>query len=187
MAGVKAGTSFGVSTIYFSLAVGTNLGGQKGKGRAVEGAAAQARRHWEQFGDEIKDFIELREGDLLETLKKGLEDVDLLPLDIWAPLALPTLKTVLPKLRPGAVVLVDNSAVSMMPGGYNDLLANLRQEGSGFSNLTVPYSKGLEMCIYLPRNQDDCKTGLGMLVQQRDFPQDLSKTLTNPSNVSEQQ
>ena len=109
-----------------------------------------ARRHWTQCGPQVTDVIDLREGDLLQTLTKDVEDVDMLLLDIWAPLALPTLQMVQPKMRKGAVVLVDNTAVSMAPGGYKELLEYLRREGSGWSNVTVPYHRGLEMCVYLP-------------------------------------
>lgn len=64
------------------------------------------------------------------------------------PLALPTLKLVLPRMRPGAVIIIDNtvSAAHM----YEELLNFLRAPGSPFTNLTLPYSNGLEMSVYLP-------------------------------------
>jgi predicted O-methyltransferase YrrM len=94
---VEAGTSFGVSTIYLALAVGQNVADQKALGRDVSGRvvgtekeptkAARARQHWAEAGDEVEGFIELREGDLLETLKmEGMpEKVDLLLLDSLYP------------------------------------------------------------------------------------------------------
>ncbi len=90
---VEAGTSFGVSTIYLALAVGQNIADQKALGRSVSGKvvatekeptkAAQAREHWAEAGDEVSGLIELREGDLLETLRMdGMpEQVDFLLLD----------------------------------------------------------------------------------------------------------
>ena len=90
---VEAGTSFGVSTIYLALAVGQNAADQKAQGRSVSGKviatekepskAARAREHWAEAGDEVAGVIELREGDLLETLQmEGMpEQVDLLLLD----------------------------------------------------------------------------------------------------------
>ncbi len=90
---VEAGTSFGVSTIYLALAVGQNIADQKALGRSVSGKvvatekeptkAARAREHWAEAGDEVEGLIELREGDLLETLKMdGMpEQVDFLLLD----------------------------------------------------------------------------------------------------------
>jgi len=46
--------------------------------------AERARKHWKEAGQEVEPWIELREGDLLETLKveEGMpDDVDLLLLD----------------------------------------------------------------------------------------------------------
>ncbi|KAL2436196.1 hypothetical protein ABEF95_004861 [Exophiala dermatitidis] len=157
---VEAGTSFGVSTIYLALAVSSNVASEasaEGEGRrhgtviATEyekSKADQARAYWKEVGPEITGCIDLREGDILETLKQNLPVVDLLLLDIWSPLALPVLKLVQPKLRRGAVVITDNSIGAAK--GYKDLLEYLRAEDSGFTNLTLPYSKGLEMSVYLP-------------------------------------
>lgn len=83
---VEAGTSFGVSTIYLALAV-AQVKAATGKAGTViatekETEKAQiARQYWEQCGPLIQDEIDLREGDLLQTLKTGLPDVDLLLLD----------------------------------------------------------------------------------------------------------
>jgi predicted O-methyltransferase YrrM len=82
---VEAGTSFGVSTIYLALAVAQNAVSGSGRVIATENEpakAGRARKHWSQAGDDIERFIELREGDLRETLKKDLpEQVDFLLLD----------------------------------------------------------------------------------------------------------
>jgi predicted O-methyltransferase YrrM len=84
---VEAGTSFGVSTIYLALAVFNNTnksGAAPGTVIATEwekSKADKAREHWNVVGDEITKCIDLREGDILETLKDGLPEVDLLLLD----------------------------------------------------------------------------------------------------------
>jgi predicted O-methyltransferase YrrM len=90
---VEAGTSFGVSTIYLALAVGQNVADRKARGDSVSGRvvatekeptkAARAREHWAEAGDEVAGMIELREGDLLETLNRDdmPEQVDFLLLD----------------------------------------------------------------------------------------------------------
>ncbi|KAJ9495981.1 hypothetical protein H2202_008503 [Exophiala xenobiotica] len=151
---VEAGTSFGVSTIYLALAVFNNTkSGTAPPGTVIateweKSKAHKAREHWREVGDEITKCIDLREGDLLETLKDGLPEVDLLLLDIWAPLALPVLKLVQPRMRRGAVVIVDNTISSA--ARYKDLLAYLRASDSGFTNLTLPYTKGLEVSVYMP-------------------------------------
>lgn len=80
---VEAGTSFGVSTIYLALAVGQNHpeGGTVFATEKEESKIKIARGHWKEAGEEILKFIELREGDLLETLSAGLPVIDLLLLD----------------------------------------------------------------------------------------------------------
>ncbi|KAL4781322.1 S-adenosyl-L-methionine-dependent methyltransferase [Aspergillus varians] len=152
---VEAGTSFGVSTIYLALAVAKNKAatGKDGVVIATEKEvrkAEVARGYWDQCGEVVSGGIDLRVGDLLDTLKGGLPEagVDLLLLDIWSALALPTLKIVQPHLRPGAVVLTDNTISGAE--GYADLLAYLRSPGSGFRNMTLPFTNGFEMSVYQP-------------------------------------
>lgn len=64
-------------------------------------------------------------------------------------MTLPALELVLPKLRYGAVVIVDNTIGSAKR--YEELLGFMRAPGSGFINLTLPYTKGLEMSLYVPQ------------------------------------
>lgn len=84
---VEAGTSYGVSTIYLALATAANAAASKGKGATViatehePAKAAKAREYWAQCGTEVSSVIDLREGDLRETLKENVQDVDMLLLD----------------------------------------------------------------------------------------------------------
>lgn len=84
---VEAGTSFGVSTIYLALAVAqtTAATGKPGTVIATEketSKAQVARRYWAQCGAEVEKQIDLRVGDLRETLKLDLPPaIDLLLLD----------------------------------------------------------------------------------------------------------
>ena len=84
---VEAGTSFGLSTIYLALAVGQNatLLNKAGKVIATENEpqkASRAREHWKTAGHEVEPWIELREGDLRETLQADLpEKIDFVLLD----------------------------------------------------------------------------------------------------------
>ncbi|KAI1618937.1 putative O-methyltransferase [Exophiala viscosa] len=153
---VEAGTSFGVSTMYLGLAVTRNVHATGGPGVVIgtehePSKAEQARAYWAEAGDEVSRHIDLRVGDLRETLKTNLPQIDLLLLDIWTPMALPALQLVQPRLRYGAVVIVDNTIGAAK--GYRDLLAHMRAPGSGFINLTLPYNKGLEMSVYVPTQQ----------------------------------
>ena len=83
---VEAGTSYGVSTIYLALAATANANATGGKATVIATEhepekARQAREHWAQCGESIVGAIDLREGDLRETLKENLENVDFLLLD----------------------------------------------------------------------------------------------------------
>ncbi|KAG8408444.1 hypothetical protein J3458_019479 [Metarhizium acridum] len=151
---VEAGTSFGVSTIYLALAAAANAagGGKPARVIATEhepNKAARARENWDKCGKEVVDVIDLREGDLRETLKENLEQVDFLLLDVWTPVVLSTLQVVQPKMRPGAVIISDNTISSAK--GYKDFLEYMRGPESPFINLTLPYENGLEMSIYVPK------------------------------------
>lgn len=91
---VEAGTSYGVSTIYLALAAAANAkatgAGRPARVIATEhepAKAARAREHWRECGDAVTSVIDLREGDLRETLKENLEEVDLLLLDSTIPLS----------------------------------------------------------------------------------------------------
>ncbi|KAH8819835.1 S-adenosyl-L-methionine-dependent methyltransferase [Xylogone sp. PMI_703] len=149
----EIGTSFGVSTIYLALAVGGNLEKLGGSGVVIgteyeKSKAERARQHWKEAGDElVTRYIDLREGDLHDTLKDNIPVLDLVLLDIWAPVALPALKLLEPRMKPGAVVIIDNTISSAER--YTELLMHLRSPGSGYTNLTIPYSNGLEMCLKL--------------------------------------
>lgn len=76
---VEVGTSFGVSTIYLAAAVATNLERAKGGSGVVIGTekeaskAAIARDYWKAAGPKIEDLIQLKEGDLKQTLGDELD------------------------------------------------------------------------------------------------------------------
>lgn len=83
----EIGTSFGVSTIYLALAVGSNIGHLGGDGKVIATEkeptkARRARQYWQEAGDDlVTRYIDLREGDLLETLKSDIPQLDLILLD----------------------------------------------------------------------------------------------------------
>jgi predicted O-methyltransferase YrrM len=87
---VEAGTSYGVSTIYLALAVSENASTTGGTGRIIAtenepDKARRARGYWDECGEVVSGVIDLREGDLRETLKEGVDGVDLLLLDSELP------------------------------------------------------------------------------------------------------
>lgn len=149
---VEAGTGSGVSTIYLSLAVSANdpVNGRVIATELESHKAAKARANWKEAGQIVDRAIELREGNILETLKECPE-IDLILLDIWAPLALPTLRLVEKRLRRGAVIVTDNTISGAER--YKDLLQYLRDPQSPFTNTTLPYTNGLEMSVFVPSKE----------------------------------
>ncbi|KIL92874.1 hypothetical protein FAVG1_04055 [Fusarium avenaceum] len=158
---VEAGTSFGVSTMYLALAVGQNVTEARARGEVVTGKvigtekesskAARARKHWSEAGEEVELWIELREGDLRETLlvEEGMpEEIDMLLIDIWTPLALPALEIIKPRLKRGAIILADNT--KMAKALYKEFLDYIHDPKNGFKTTTTAYAGGLEMIVYLP-------------------------------------
>ncbi|HSJ96955.1 MAG TPA: class I SAM-dependent methyltransferase [Myxococcota bacterium] len=146
---VEAGTSFGVSTLYLAAAVRENVGGP-GEGVVIgtEYEPAKARAacaHFEEAG--LAGFIELREGDLRETLRDVGGPVDFLLLDIWTPLARPALELVAPHLRAGAIVVADNT--TQFRDAYGDYFAFVNDPANGFATRTLPYEGGLELSVRL--------------------------------------
>ncbi|EFR01267.1 hypothetical protein MGYG_04272 [Nannizzia gypsea CBS 118893] len=160
---VEAGTSFGVSTIYLALAAGQNAAA-KASGSITPGQGAQvfateneptkakkAKEHWKEAGEEVEPWITLLEGDLRETLPeqmKKVDQIDMLLLDIWTPMALPALKAVQPKLRTGALIIADNTVMARID--YKDLLDYVNDPKNGFKHMTTPFKGGLEVIVYLP-------------------------------------
>ncbi|KAK4704363.1 hypothetical protein P7C70_g1840, partial [Phenoliferia sp. Uapishka_3] len=153
---VEAGTSYGVSLLWILAAV-TDTPVPAGSLPSVVYAtenepkkAALAFTHVrEAFGGVLPQELSLLEGDLLQTLPNASivdRSIDCMLLDIWAPLALPTLKIMLPKLRIGAVVFIDNTVCSA--ARYEDLLNFLRDPANGFITTTLPHSGGFEMCLF---------------------------------------
>lgn len=155
-----AGTSYGVSTLWLLAAVVDNeessipstttfpplVIGTEYEPKKV----ARALEHIEQgFDGRIPSCFKLLQGDLLKTLvKEKIPDksIDVLLLDIWAELALPTLKIILPKLRVGSVVFVDNTAHPSQR--YQNLVEFIRNPENGFKCSTMPHSGGFELCVY---------------------------------------
>jgi predicted O-methyltransferase YrrM len=143
---VEIGTSYGVSTVYLAAALRANLEASGGEGVVIgteyePDKAAAARALFAQTG--LAPLIDLREGDLRETLNDLEGPIDFVLMDIWIPMVMPAIERVGPHLRAGAVVVADNTAqVRNDYGPYFDWLA-----AHGFSTVTLPFDGGLEMSV----------------------------------------
>ena len=143
---VEIGTSFGVSTLYLAAAVRDNIRAAGGNGVVIgteyePDKASAARMHFAEAG--LSGYIDLREGDLRETLKEIEGSVDFMLVDIWIGMARPALELVTPHLRPGGIVVCDNT--EKYRNEYADYFAFL--EESGFRTMTLPFDGGLELSV----------------------------------------
>jgi predicted O-methyltransferase YrrM len=141
---VEAGTSFGISTLYLAAAVRDNhvengvvIGTEHESGKVQV-----ARENFRQAG--LNEFIELREGDLRQTLQDVGGPVDFMLVDIWD-VALPALERVSSSLRPGAIVACDNTTVAA--DEYRDYFEFVNDHRNRFRTMTVPFQGGFELTV----------------------------------------
>jgi len=147
---VEAGTSYGVSTLWLAAAVRDNVHDNGGDGVVIgteyePEKAASAREHFEEAG--LSQFIDLREGDLRQSLSRIDGPVDFMLVDIWIAMARTALALVAPRLRPGAMVVCDNT--QQHRAEYADYFAFLADPANGFRTMTLPFGGGLELSVRL--------------------------------------
>lgn len=140
---VEFGTSFGVSTIYLALAVRDNGGGLVIGTEMMPEKAARAREHVREAG--LEAFVEIREGDALETLRQLDRSVDFLLNDGFPRFTLPVLQLVAPHMRPGAIALCGNAAV--FPADHTEYLAWVRDPTNGFHSMHLPMKLAGELSV----------------------------------------
>ncbi|MHA6574430.1 O-methyltransferase [Pseudomonas yamanorum] len=137
---VEFGTSFGLSTLHLAAALRDNGGGALISSEFEPSKIALARQHLEQGG--VSDLVEIRQGDALVTLASGLPDsVDLLLLDGAKGLYGDVLNLVESRLKPGALIIADNT--NYCP----DYLARVRSPANGY--LSVPIGDDVELSVRL--------------------------------------
>jgi predicted O-methyltransferase YrrM len=145
---VEVGTSFGVSTLYLAAAVRDNIEASGGQGVVIgteyePQKVAAARAHFEQAG--LSRYIDLREGDLRETLRDIEGPIDFLLVDIWISMARPALELVAPHLGSGAIVVCDNTEVYRSE--YSDYFDFIDAPANRFRTMTLPFKGGLELSV----------------------------------------
>jgi predicted O-methyltransferase YrrM len=145
---VEVGTSYGVSTLWLAAAVRDTIGAAGGDGMVIgteyePEKARAARANFAAAG--LERFIELREGDLRETLKQLQGPIDFVLVDIWVSMARPALELISPHLASGAIVVADNTAA--YPEAYADYFAFLRDPANQFRTMTLPFDGGFELSV----------------------------------------
>ncbi len=140
---VEAGTSFGVSTLYLAAAVRDNGGGTVIATEYEPSKAKVARANFAAAG--LSEYIDLREGDLAQTLKVIGGPVDFMLLDIWTDAVMPAVRNVSPHLRVGAIIIADNTIQAR--GGYADYFDYIADPKNRLRTMTLPFEGGLEMTV----------------------------------------
>lgn len=145
---VEVGTSFGVSTIYLAAALRDNAAAGGGEriviGTEIEPTkVAAARGNVAEAG--LADFVDVREGDALATLRDLEGPIDFALIDSWIPLALPALELLAPRLRNGAIVMCDN--VKQFAKEYRDYTDFVRDPTNGFRSMLWPGQGGIELSV----------------------------------------
>lgn len=145
---VEVGTSYGVSTLYLAAAVRDTCAAAGGTGIVIateyeEAKAREARRNFDEAA--LSSFVDLREGDLRQTLRQIDGEVDFMLVDIWTPMARPALELVAPRLRHGAIVVCDNTADER--NDYRQYFEFIRAPENGFRTMTLPFEGGFEFSV----------------------------------------
>lgn len=140
---VEFGTSFGISTIYLATAVRDNGGGLVIGTEIVPEKVLRARKNIADAG--LEGYVEIREGDALETLKNLNQTVDLMLMDGWANLAIEVLKLVDPQIKTGGVIVSDN--VGTFKDDLRSYVEFLQKPESGYRSATLTLKGGTEFTV----------------------------------------
>jgi predicted O-methyltransferase YrrM len=140
---VEFGTSFGISTIHLAAAARDNSHARVISAEKHPEKIRQARRNLTEAG--LDPYVEIREGDALETLA-GLENtVDFLFLDGWKEMYLAVLKLVEPRLRPGSIVVADD--ITLFRDAVMPYTGYVRNPANGYTSVELPVGDGMELSL----------------------------------------
>lgn len=140
---VEFGTSFGISTIHLAAAA-RDIGG--GRVITTELHAPKARRARENLTEAgLASYVEIREGDALQTLRNLDDSVDFVLLDGWNSLYLPVFKLIEPRLSARCVIVADDTV--RFPEETRPYLDYVRDPRNGFASVPVPMDDGLEFTL----------------------------------------
>ncbi len=133
---VEIGTSTGFSGLWFCLAL-QKTGGRLTTFEIDPGRAELARKHFAQAG--VADTVTVIEGDAHQNVRRLKEPIDILFLDADKPGYVDYLKTLLPLVRPGGLILADN--VPAAEGYHEAVTANSELETVFIDELGVTLKK----------------------------------------------
>jgi predicted O-methyltransferase YrrM len=139
---VEVGTSFGISAIHFASALADN-----GEGRLItaELSAAKAQGARANLASlNLDRWVEIRQGDAFGTLTSLDAPIDMLFLDGWKDFYLPLLKLLEPRLRPGSLVIGDDT--NLFPERLANYLAYVRDPAK-YQSVALAIGDGVELSV----------------------------------------
>jgi len=143
---VEFGTSFAISTIYLGAAARANNG--RVIGTEMEPAKVRAARA--NIADAgLAPYVDIREGDALQTLASLDGPIDFLLLDGWKDIYLPMIRMLAPRMHAGTVVLADN--IFTYKKALRPYVDYMQDRTNGFDSVTLPigFGHGMEYSVRL--------------------------------------
>ena len=119
-----------------------------GDGAWEPGKAEAARANFAAAG--LTEFIDLRVGDLRETLKVIEGPIDFALFDIWTEMARPCAVEAIAAASAGqgAVICADNTASQRSKAGYAATTSSSSNDpANGLRTLTLPFEGGFEFTV----------------------------------------
>jgi len=146
---VEFGTSFGISAIYIAAALHDNQSGKLVSAELIESKAAKAKKHIHHAG--LSDYVDIRIGDALVTLRDPEKPIDILFLDGGPSLYLSILRLLQPHLSEGALVIADN--VPTTDNEKNAYAEYIRNPANGYISTSMDSKAGTEYSLWTGANQ----------------------------------
>jgi predicted O-methyltransferase YrrM len=139
---LELGSSCGVSTLYFAEALRTLGSGVVVATERDLAKCAQLRAHVRTAG--VDAYVDLREGDVFQTVSELHGTFDMVFIDVWADTYLDLFRQTERLLRPRTIVLADNMYTA------EDAVRPYKQYLDGnprFSTTTLDFESGIEFTV----------------------------------------
>ncbi|HRD83288.1 MAG TPA: class I SAM-dependent methyltransferase [Saprospiraceae bacterium] len=141
---VEYGTSFGISTIYLAAAA-RETGGKVVTTELLPEKAEKAHQSFVEAG--LDNLIEIKIGDVMQTLKGYTDPIDLLFLDGWKEQYLPLTQMLEPNFREKTLLVADNLGME----GVKQYLKYIRNSPK-YRSETIGTDKGGTEFTYFIKN-----------------------------------
>jgi predicted O-methyltransferase YrrM len=139
---LELGSSCGVSTLYFADALRTLGSGMVVATELDPVKCTHLRSHVRTAG--VDAYVDLREGDVFQTVSELNGPFDMVFIDVWADTYLDLFRQTERLLRPGSIVLADNMYTA------EDAVRPYKQyldDNPRFSTTTLDFESGIEFTV----------------------------------------